>query len=70
MNSPTSYSADVVIVGGAVVGSAAAYFLAAQRDFQGSVLVLEQDPSYQHCATTWLVSFIRQQLSTPENISM
>ncbi len=41
---------DVVIVGGAVVGSAAAYFLA--RAGGASVLVLERDPSYANCATT------------------
>ena len=57
-------------MGGAVVGSAAAYYLAAQRDFHGSVLVLEQDPSYQHCATTRSAASIRHQFSTPENIRM
>jgi glycine/D-amino acid oxidase-like deaminating enzyme len=70
MNSPSPHSADVVIVGGAAVGSAAAYFLAAHRDFQGSVLVLEQDASYQYCATTRSAASIRHQFSTPENIRM
>ena len=61
---------DVVIVGGAAMGSAAAYFLAAAADFDGRVLVLEQDPSYQRCATTLSVASIRHQFSTPENIRM
>lgn len=62
--------ADVVIVGGAAVGSAAAYFLAAHPRFAGSVLVLEQDPSYQWCASTRSVASIRHQFSTPENIRL
>ena len=61
---------DVVIVGGAVVGSAAAYFLAQQRDFGGTVLVLERDPSYRDCATTRSLASIRHQFSTAENVRM
>ena len=61
---------DVVIVGGAAVGSAAAYFLAAHPQFDGRLLVLEQDFSYQRCATTLSVASVRHQFSTPENIRM
>ena len=61
---------DVVIVGGAAVGSAAAYFLAAEPRFDGTLLVLEQDFGYQRCATTLSVASIRHQFSTPENIRM
>lgn len=61
---------DVIIVGGAAVGSAAAYFLAAQADFKGSVLVLEKDFSYEKCATTLSAASIRHQFSTPGNIQM
>jgi len=61
---------DVVIVGGAVVGSAAAYFLAVQAASGASVLVLERDPSYSECATTRSLASIRHQFSTPENIRM
>lgn len=61
---------DVVIVGGAVVGSAAAHFLSARMGGQGSVLVLEPDPSYARCATTRSVASVRQQFSTPGNIRM
>jgi glycine/D-amino acid oxidase-like deaminating enzyme len=61
---------DVVIVGGAAVGSAAAYFLSAHPQFQGRLLVLEQDFSYQRCATSLSVASVRHQFSTPENIRM
>ena len=39
--SPASQRADVVVVGGAAVGSAVAYFLARDPDFWGSVMVIE-----------------------------
>ena len=61
---------DVVIVGAAVVGSAAAYFLMQDSSFRGSVLLLEQDLSFQHCATTRSLASIRHQFSTPENVRM
>ena len=61
---------DVVILGGAAVGSAAAYFLSAYPGFTGSVRVIEADPSYQWCATTRSVASIRHQFSTPGNIRM
>ncbi len=59
---------DVVVVGGAVVGSAAAYFLALERRLR--VLVLERDPSYAHCATGRSLASIRHQFSVAENIRM
>lgn len=62
-------TADIVIVGGAAVGSAIAYFL--KRDgYKGRVTVVEMDPSYQWCATGRAVAGIRQQFSTPENIRL
>ena len=63
-------SYDVVIVGGAAMGSATAYFLAANPDFDGSVLVVERDPTYETCATTRSWGGVRQQFSTPANIEM
>jgi glycine/D-amino acid oxidase-like deaminating enzyme len=61
---------DVVIVGGAVVGSATAYFLRAHGGFKGSVLVVEKDFSYEKSATARSAASIRHQFSTPENIRM
>ncbi|MFQ5467439.1 MAG: NAD(P)/FAD-dependent oxidoreductase, partial [Kiloniellaceae bacterium] len=55
---------------GAVMGSAVAYFLAAEPDFDGSILVVERDPGYGACATTRSWGGIRQQFSTPENVRM
>lgn len=62
-------SADVVIVGGAAVGSATACFLKREA-FKGRVVVVEKDPSYQWCATGRSVASIRRQFSTPENIQL
>jgi FAD-dependent oxidoreductase domain-containing protein 1 len=59
---------DVVIVGGGVVGSSAAYFLAAQPEFGGSIAVVERDPTYTEAATPRSAGGIRQQFSTPENV--
>jgi len=62
-------SADVVIVGGAAIGSATACFLR-REGFTGRVVVVEKDPSYQWCATGRSVASIRRQFSTPENIQL
>ncbi len=62
--------ADVVIVGGGVMGSAIAYFLSADPAFGGSVRVIERDPSYEAAATTRSWGGVRQQFSTPENVRL
>ena len=59
---------DVVIVGGGVNGSSAAYFLASNKGFDGSVLVVEKDPTYETAPSARATGGIRQQFSTEENI--
>jgi FAD-dependent oxidoreductase domain-containing protein 1 len=61
---------EVVIVGGAVIGSAIAYFLRSDPAFAGRVLVVEREPDYRRCATARSVGGIRAQFSTPENVAM
>lgn len=59
---------DVVIVGGAVIGSAVAYYLTANPDFTGSVLVVERDPTYATSSTSLSSSSIRTQFSNAINV--
>jgi FAD-dependent oxidoreductase domain-containing protein 1 len=59
---------SVVIVGGGVIGSAAAFHLA--RDHGATVTVLERDPSYTRASSALSASSIRQQFSTPINIAL
>jgi sarcosine oxidase len=61
--------ADVVIVGGAVIGSSVAYYLS-KAGFAGRVVVIERDPTYAASATARSAGGVRQQFSTPENIRM
>ena len=64
-------SADVVIVGGGIVGSAVAYYLSGDAAFRGRrIAIIEADPSYREGSTARSAGGIRQQFSTPENIAM
>jgi glycine/D-amino acid oxidase-like deaminating enzyme len=66
--SPKHGAYDVVIVGGAILGSSTAWYLMNNPDFQGRVLVVECDPSYEMCSTAHTNSCIRQQFSNEINI--
>jgi FAD-dependent oxidoreductase domain-containing protein 1 len=64
-------TADVVIAGGGIVGSAVAYFLSMDAASRGRRIVLiERDPGYREASTARSAGGIRQQFSTPENIAM
>lgn len=62
--------ADVVIVGGAIVGSSIATFLAMRPDFDGRIVVVERDPTFATSSTTLSAASIRLQFSTPLNIEI
>ena len=61
---------DVVVVGGAAIGSSVACHLAMDPDFDGRVLVVEKDPSYARCASALSAASIRQQYSTAINVEI
>lgn len=67
---PKNASYDVVIIGGAIMGSSAAWFLSDNSDFDGKVLVVERDPTYATASTSHTNSCIRQQFSSPVNIKI
>jgi FAD-dependent oxidoreductase domain-containing protein 1 len=60
---------DVVIVGGAVVGSATAHYLK-KLGYTGSVAIVEMDVSFRQSCTSLSLGGLRQQFSTPENIAL
>ncbi len=59
---------DVVIAGGAVMGSSIACHLAADPHFNGSILVVEPDPTYAKSASALSAGSVRQQFSSAVNI--
>ena len=60
---------DIVIIGGGIIGSSISYNL--KNDiFDGSILVIEKDPTYEFASTTLSAGGIREQFSLPENIKI
>lgn len=67
---PQHASYDVIIVGGAIMGASTAWFLTEDKDFDGRVLVIEKDPTYEFCSTTHTNSCMRQQFSSELNVKI
>lgn len=63
-------SYDVVCIGGAITGSSVAYFLTENPDFDGTVAVIEPDPSYEFAQSSRAANSIREQYSQPININI
>ncbi|KAG1713775.1 FAD-dependent oxidoreductase domain-containing protein 1 [Nymphon striatum] len=48
---PNNTSYDVVIIGGAMMGASAAWFLSDDKDFDGNILVVDRDLTYENTST-------------------
>ncbi len=70
IQTPAKTSYDVIIVGGAMLGSSVAWFTANNPDFDGTILVVERDPSYENASTSHTNSCIRQQFSAKINVQI
>lgn len=70
ISEPKQTSYDVVIVGGAIIGSSVAWFLSDNADFDGSILVVERDPTYENSSTAHTNSCMRQQFSNELNVQI
>ncbi|KAM3601095.1 uncharacterized protein V6R79_007612 [Siganus canaliculatus] len=64
--------ADIVIVGGGVVGWSVAYWLKTKERLRGEVkiVVVERDPTYTRASTVLSCGGIRQQFSLSENVHL
>jgi FAD-dependent oxidoreductase domain-containing protein 1 len=60
---------DVAVIGGGIVGSCVAYFVA-ESSPGTSVWVIEPDPTYEYASTLRASGGCRVQFSCPENIAM
>jgi glycine/D-amino acid oxidase-like deaminating enzyme len=67
---PAASHYDVVIIGGAMMGSAVAWFLNDNPEFDGSVLVVERDPTLEFSSTAMSASCVRHQFSNAINVEI
>lgn len=67
---PSRSTYDIVIVGGAAIGSSTAYWLSQALGQRASILVVERDSSYEFSSTALSTSAIRQQYSNPINVKI
>lgn len=68
MNAQRSF--DVVIIGGAMMGSSVAWWLRNSDHFSGSIAVIEADPSFATASTSHTNSCMRQQFGSEINIKI
>lgn len=61
--------ADVVVIGGAVMGASVAFWLKRMQPML-DVLVVERDPSFARASTALSAAGIRQQFTTPVNVEI
>ncbi len=61
--------ADVIVIGGGVIGSSIAYHLL-DEGFPGRVIVVERDPTYARASSNLAMGGIRQQFSSALNIQL
>jgi len=58
---------DIVVIGGGIIGSSISYNLA-NDGFDGNIIVIEKDPTYEFASTTLSAGGVREQFSLSENI--
>lgn len=63
-------TADVLIIGGGIMGCATAYALSHSEIPPRRIVIVERDTAYREASTPRSAGGIRQQFSTPENIAM
>ena len=68
--SPRAQSYDIILIGGAMYGSSIAWWLSRDPAFDGSILLVERDLSFEFAATSHTNSCIRQQFSNTTNIQI
>jgi glycine/D-amino acid oxidase-like deaminating enzyme len=61
---------NVVIVGAGVIGSAIAWFLSRDPQFEGKIVLIERDLTFRSASSSLSASAIRQQFSTPVSTAM
>jgi len=67
---PDQGAYDVVIVGGASMGASVAWYLSDNKDFNGRVLVVEKDTTYEWSATNASNNCMRQQFANAINVKI
>lgn len=65
---PNHSSYDVVIIGGASMGCSVGWYLSNNPDFDGRILVIEKDPTFEWASTGHSNNCMRQQFANEINV--